>query len=339
MCWMYCGGCSDRGPRASEQQIDSDIDDQFAFHLAQSECEFIEKGASPDEARQSALARFGDVQRFKRQCRRVAGEERLMLQGINLVMMIVVLLAVIGVSVQVLVTRRYNTLAIQDIVSQLGEMRLHREAAARAENQPRVLVQGDVENPGWHTITFDPPTFLHDIVQQAGIKSNKQVSVSGLGGWFSSEDLLRDEPETKVVLEPGAEIYVRPAASGGEPNNRISAQEIPSGMWREVTEDGQPVASGVTFRLLASDHIENRQSFPAGSLTLPGSKETLTVMLTGDSPSDETNLRLISSLSASRHQGQKILGKWEYEQDQLIFWMPNEPVQRDEVLRLKQIEE
>ena len=59
-------------------QIDRDIDDELATHLALIEDDLIESGLSPAAARQTALFRFGNPHTHKRHCLSVALKERRM---------------------------------------------------------------------------------------------------------------------------------------------------------------------------------------------------------------------------------------------------------------------
>jgi protein involved in polysaccharide export with SLBB domain len=119
--------------RRSESQIDGDLDDEFAFHLEMKTRELMEEGYNPEAARGLAVARFGNIEHIKQRCKRIALEERIMLQRVNFVLMIVVALMVIGVGAQVMITQRYNTVALMDITSQIAKMRL--DAAAEAKDR------------------------------------------------------------------------------------------------------------------------------------------------------------------------------------------------------------
>ena len=119
--------------RRSPAEIDADLEEEFAFHLEMKTRELISEGHAPEDARALAYSSFGDLQAIKMKCRRIALEERIMLQRINLVLMIIVLIMVVIVGIQVLLTQRYNTLALLDITSQLAKMRV--EAAAEARDR------------------------------------------------------------------------------------------------------------------------------------------------------------------------------------------------------------
>ena len=56
----------------SKVSVAEEIDTEFAFHIEMRARELIEEGLSPEEAHAHALARFGDMRRVKRECRRAA---------------------------------------------------------------------------------------------------------------------------------------------------------------------------------------------------------------------------------------------------------------------------
>lgn len=131
-----------------DQQIDAAIDDELTFHIEQATREFVEAGQSDDNAKVNALARFGDVQQIKAQCKCIALEERIMLQRLNFVLMLVVLLAVAFVSVQMYLTQRHNTLALQTIVTDIADMKV----PAAPKSRGFVYLDGDVERPGVYSL-------------------------------------------------------------------------------------------------------------------------------------------------------------------------------------------
>ncbi|MEE8154007.1 MAG: permease prefix domain 1-containing protein [Phycisphaerales bacterium] len=131
-----------------DRQIEAQIDDELTFHIEQVTREFVEAGQSEHDAKINALARFGDVQQIKAQCKHIALEERIMLQRINLVLMIVVLLAVAFVSVQMYVTQKHNTLALQSIVTDISDMKV----PAAPKSRGFVYLDGDVERPGVYSL-------------------------------------------------------------------------------------------------------------------------------------------------------------------------------------------
>lgn len=116
-----------RNPR----EIECDIEDEFSFHLAMLEREERAAGCDESTAKSQARKRFGDIDRVRKKCKKIALEERVMLQRINLVLSIVVLLFVGLVGWQVWTTQKYNTLALQAITSDLAKMKFDAEAEAR----------------------------------------------------------------------------------------------------------------------------------------------------------------------------------------------------------------
>lgn len=81
-------------PRPTHE-VEGDIAEELEFHLAMRTQEGIELGLSPEEARAQAEARFGDVDKVRRDCRRTQIGDRIMLQRINAVAVVVLLAAVV----------------------------------------------------------------------------------------------------------------------------------------------------------------------------------------------------------------------------------------------------
>jgi hypothetical protein len=166
------------------------VDDEFAFHLAAAQAELTDAGTSPEEARHAALERFGDPRKYRRQCRRIAMKERIMLQRINAVLMVIVLLAVIGVSVQMYLTQRYNSLALADITRQLSTMRQQSAPgmATPGENEPArtaseaytsavVYVSGSIPRAGVYGLPGSGSLTLTRLLAAAGDLSTSPVRV------------------------------------------------------------------------------------------------------------------------------------------------------------------
>ena len=58
-----------RIPWLTRDQIAEDIDDELAFHLAQTASELREKGMPAEDAAREAARRFGDLDTTRRYCR------------------------------------------------------------------------------------------------------------------------------------------------------------------------------------------------------------------------------------------------------------------------------
>lgn len=185
----------------SPDEVAKDVDDEFAFHLAAVEAELIEAGAAPDKAKREAAERFGDTDKYKRQCARIAMEERIMLQRINAVLMVIVLLAVIGVSVQMYLTQRYNSLALADITAQLATMKVIQDQDVGAANQRpapsdedalinasrpgmMISVRGNVVNPGVYTI-HEPELTINELISMSGGIDTNVLTEAGQGAQIS----------------------------------------------------------------------------------------------------------------------------------------------------------
>jgi hypothetical protein len=165
--------------RRTPDQIARDVDDEFEFHLASLESELAAAGAAPEQARQAAVKRFGDADKYRRQCERIAMEDRIMLQRINAVLMVIVLLAVIGVSVQMYLTQRNNSQALADITTQLASMKSETDgrlaemiqamsAPDAGEGPAVVYVDGHVVRPGVYGLPKNGSLSLARMLRAAG---------------------------------------------------------------------------------------------------------------------------------------------------------------------------
>ena len=152
-----------RPDRRTPDQIARDVNDEFEFHLASLESELAAAGEPPEQARHAAVERFGDAEKYRRQCRRIAMEDRIMLQRINAVLMVIVLLAVIGVSLQMYFTQRKNSMVLTGITSQLAAMKSETEGNSAGTAQPAsashevyspsvVYVSGCIRRPGVYAL-------------------------------------------------------------------------------------------------------------------------------------------------------------------------------------------
>ena len=197
-----------------DQQIDAQIDDELTFHNEQVTRELVEAGQSVDDAKANALARFGDVQQIKAQCKRIALGERIMLQRINLVLMIVVLLAVAFVGVQMYVTQKYNTLALQEIVGDLAYMKT---AAAQANRAGSVTIVGAVARASRFPIPKTGDYTLADVLVDA-IPNDRAFKVrlfrreNGEHELFAEEtiSMIHEMDRLKQQIVDGDRVVVEP---------------------------------------------------------------------------------------------------------------------------------
>ncbi|HRQ75748.1 MAG TPA: secretin N-terminal domain-containing protein [Phycisphaerales bacterium] len=233
----------------SEREIDSDLDDEFAFHLEQIERELTEADPtlSHDEAARLARLRFGDTDQLKKRCRRIAMEDRIMLQRFNAVLMVVVMLMVIGVSAQMYITQRYNSLALQAITMELASMRVETGARryesrlaapdedgrlnyADQRNEPTsgvIYIGGSVARPGVYHMPQRPLT-LSRVLVASGVDRDKlhvivrrtqpdgsQVEVLNRVIQLSAE---HEDPE----LEPNDFVLALPAEQNSDPRKNVN---------------------------------------------------------------------------------------------------------------------
>ena len=158
----------------SIRDIDREIDDEIEFHLAMRREESIRAGMSPGEAEADAVARFGDVERIHRLCRKAQLGERIMLQRLQTAMTAALLLAVFAIGYHSYSAQRANQTALADVAEQLRRIGAEKDGASStpspgeppvwAAERPRVVAtypeNGDLDvDPAVHEIrvTFDKP--------------------------------------------------------------------------------------------------------------------------------------------------------------------------------------
>ncbi len=162
----------------SESDIDADIADEIAFHLEQAERDERAAGADEQSAPARARERFGNVQRITRQLRFIAMKERIMLQRVHLVLMLLVLLVVAGVSIQVYLTQRHNTLALQELTTRLGQITLEAKAPGVSPGDALILLRGDIDKAGWRTVNLLETPDAASLVKLLGMDNEDMALVS-----------------------------------------------------------------------------------------------------------------------------------------------------------------
>ncbi len=215
--------CLPRFDPRDDRQIDAAIEDELTFHIEQVTREFVEAGQSDDDAKVNALARFGNVDQVKAQCKRIALEERIMLQRINLVLMIVVLLTVAFVSVQMYVTQKVNTLALQTIVTDLADMKV---AASQASRNGKVTILGAVSRPGIYPIPRTGGYTMADVLVDAGpsdraFKVKLFRRVNGERTLFAEEtiSMLHEMDRLEEPIVDGDRVVVEPVLNYQPPQS------------------------------------------------------------------------------------------------------------------------
>ncbi len=128
------------------REIEGDIREELEFHLDEKSRELEATGLSPLEARQRAERSFGDVDSIRKQCRDVQLGERIMLQRIILVVMVVVLASVLALGWQSVRSQREASAAInamrdelRNVAAALRERNEHAHAAPSTKSLEDVL--------------------------------------------------------------------------------------------------------------------------------------------------------------------------------------------------------
>ena len=173
-------------PRTPEE-LERDLEDELAFHLDMLEREEREAGLDPDAARTAARDRFGDIDRIRAACRRVANEDRAMLQRINAVLIVVLLIAVVVLGVQVHLGQNQSTLALERMQASLEALALAREANASSAAQPAAAESAPavvyLAGHGWASTGANPiPPGKGQVLKRLARSSGGIKSWSGNAG-------------------------------------------------------------------------------------------------------------------------------------------------------------
>jgi hypothetical protein len=62
--------------RPNRNEIALEVEDELCFHVEMLERKYLEQGMSPAEAKGAALRRFGDLEKYKRQCEQISRRNR-----------------------------------------------------------------------------------------------------------------------------------------------------------------------------------------------------------------------------------------------------------------------
>lgn len=313
----------------SEREIEDDLDAEFAFHLEQAQRDLAHEGHDREAASGLAHARFGDIDRIKRECRRIALKERTMLQRVNFIMMIVVLLMVVAVGVQVLITQRYNTLALQAITAEITNMKYDALAAERhrsSRGDGMVYIGGDVVRTG----TYELPqvgtlTLRRAITAAGGVPDNRDASatVTAIGPdgtsalKFKVDSIKTDDSD--YVLSPDDHvqvnrIYPQPPPSRQPGMMGLTLPENYGGRWMQVHQNSEPVENGATLDLLSHNDVRNLKSTPVGQLNLRDRDRQFELVF---EVMRTPNLN-ITELNPARTLWH---GRWAYDHGQLLVYI------------------
>lgn len=106
----------------SFDEIDQEILDELDFHIEMRTRANLGAGMSAGAARRDAVQRFGDFKRIHGKCRKTLLGERIMLQRVQAVLMLVLVGAVAYLSVQLYCNQQANQRALNDMAGVLAKL-------------------------------------------------------------------------------------------------------------------------------------------------------------------------------------------------------------------------
>lgn len=219
----------DMRPRA---EIEADVREEVLAHLALAAADAERTGLAPDDARREALRRFGDVEQVVAACRDVRMEERIMLQRV-LAVLVVVLVAVTALNAWATLRARAawadDVAGLRAEVASLGRSLATARAPAAAEpaapafdaavplgllpEDPsrRVYVLGKVGAPG--AVTWRKGLTVSMVVAECGglakFADASRISIVREGGFSEPYDLAALLTGTTAGDREGAEPRAR----------------------------------------------------------------------------------------------------------------------------------
>jgi len=195
------------------------------------------------------------------------------------------------------------------------------------ETVAAVLVDGDIDRPGYYTLYNDEGNvlLLHEVLRKAGgIRADQRVQHLSVGPdgaqktTWSAAGLLGDNPK-KIVVQAGDRIRVTTFTEPGGFSRRnpggIFAEglkELP-GRWRL---DGDAFAGEVVWLdVVSADDIMNMTGSPTGTLRLPAFEAEIRVVFR-DSLPPASNLELLDRIDLP---GYKEFGRWRLDDGRLTI--------------------
>jgi SLBB domain-containing protein len=311
----------------TEAQVDAEVDEELAFHLGQLERELVQTGLDPESARAQALARFGDPAAIRNRCRRIAMGDRIMLQRINFMLMLVVLAAVAFLGVQSFVTQRHNAAALRDITQRLalaspGTAVPTSSLPATSEKNGILYVAGAVKRPGMYALPPSGRLTLTRLIAAAGgldelhsLATVRVVRTADGETWTVFEQTIADEADIATRdfrLQADDRVIVSRAARGPGSADDRKLTELP-GRWRPAS-DGPAPDPGAVLEIIGTEDIKNLSGTPTGTLNLPLLGLRLDLCFLDRSPA--TNNLLVSIPGAP---GLPIGGRWQLEDGKLLL--------------------
>jgi hypothetical protein len=167
------------------EQIDRDIDDELATHIALLEDHLIQSGLSPAAARETALSRFGNPQSHKRRCRDVALMERRMKTYAQIIVTIACGLLLGAVTTSIWFNQQSANAALAGMSSRIDELsqslstRTPAPQPSTATSYNNVFITGTpVSRPGQYAMPMDGLT-LRRLMATAGVNTKfvKEITV------------------------------------------------------------------------------------------------------------------------------------------------------------------
>lgn len=215
--WRWMKSPLDQRPLA---EIRAEIEEEMASHIAMIVEELVEGGMARGDAEREAHRRFGPAAKYQTQCTRIALQERMMLQRINIVLLVVVVVALGLTTWQSWAGQRKTAEAVEQLTTKLeaaGVISPVRSEALRSANthatEGVAYVSGKAVRSGAYALPKEGMSLRQLLA--AGGWDGTEVSVRirhGQGPQTKSYDYslgpLSPSADTEPTIQPGDVLEV-----------------------------------------------------------------------------------------------------------------------------------
>lgn len=180
-------------------EVDREILDELEFHVEMCTLDGIRSGLSPAAAREAALSKFGDFERVRRRCRRALLGERIMLQRIQAVLLVILLVAVIALGYQAYTVQRANQQTLTDLRTAIAQLTASAPVTDWRADRPSVV----------ETFPASGATDVDPATAEIRVTFNKAMA-DGNWSWVRFSDKTFPTSAGEIHYAEGAKTCVMP---------------------------------------------------------------------------------------------------------------------------------
>lgn len=193
----------------SAEEVRADVDAEFEHHVERLREDLARSGVDGEELERRVAERFGDRRRLARECIGIALKERIMLQRVNLVLLIVVGLAVAWTAWGTAQAGARNAEAIEALSRKLEAMTIARTPAGAAADSK----SGVISIRGPRTVGR-PGTYAVEAGQRLTLRRALVAASFSVDHWTDARPItvvrLVGEDRNEVVFTLSKEEFTKP---------------------------------------------------------------------------------------------------------------------------------